>query len=233
MRVRRWRRVYLAAEYGALFFGGATLYNRAFRGKSPIPALVAVGLAASGYLRRSGDFERAALWRPAAIRDQLGSMAVLAAVSAAALTAGVAVTRRENLFDLPRRHPGLWLAVMVLYPVLSVYPQELIFRSFLFHRYAPAFGSGPGLVAASAAAFGYVHIIFGSWVSVVLSTAGGAIFALRYQRTNSLFAASAEHALYGILVFTVGLGTYFYHGSAAPGPAAVSGGRLTPRLRPA
>ncbi|MGW0179808.1 CPBP family intramembrane glutamic endopeptidase [Nocardia sp. NPDC003345] len=150
-------------------------------------------------------------------------MAALTAASAALLTGGVALTDRDNLFDLPRRHPGLWCAVMVLYPVLSVYPQELIFRSFLFHRYAPVFGTGTGLVAASSAAFGYVHIIFGSWVSVVLSTAGGWIFARRYQRTNSLFTASVEHSIYGILVFTVGLGTYFYHGSAVARPIGPGG----------
>jgi membrane protease YdiL (CAAX protease family) len=103
---------------------------------------------------------------------------------------------------------------MVLYPALSVYPQELIFRSFLFHRYAPVFGEGVGLVAASAAAFGYVHIIFGSWFSVVASGIGGWIFATRYLRTQSLFTASAEHSVYGILVFTIGLGRYFYHGAA-------------------
>lgn len=48
----------------------------------------------------------------------------------------------------------MWALVIVLYPILSVYPQELIFRAFLFHRYAPLFGNGVGLVAASAAAFG-------------------------------------------------------------------------------
>ncbi|MFE3193101.1 CPBP family intramembrane glutamic endopeptidase [Nocardia sp. NPDC059240] len=144
-------------------------------------------------------------------------MAVTAAANAVALTAATAVLRREDLFALPRRNPLLWLAVMVLYPALSVYPQELIFRSFLFHRYAPVFGEGRAMVAASAAAFGYVHIVFGSWFSVAASTVGGWLFAARYLQTRSLFTASAEHALYGQLIFTVGLGRYFYHGAA---PAA-------------
>ena len=102
---------------------------------------------------------------------------------------------------------------MVLYPALSVYPQELVFRSFLFHRYAPVFGEGPGMVAASAAAFGYVHIIFGNWFSVAASGVGGWLFASRYLRSRSLFTASVEHSLYGILIFTIGLGRYFYHGA--------------------
>jgi membrane protease YdiL (CAAX protease family) len=219
--------VYLASEYAALFFGGATVYNAVLRGTPPIPGLVALALATTGYLRRSRGFDRAALWRPEALPAQARSMAVLAGSSALALTAAVAVSRRDKLFELPRRNPWLWLAVMVLYPVLSVYPQELIFRAFLFHRYAPVFGDGAALAAASAAAFGYVHIAFGSWISVALSGVGGLVFAMRYLQTQSLFTASVEHAIYGMLIFTVGLGEYFYHGSAANRPRLIpgSGGR--------
>ncbi|WP_054812132.1 CPBP family intramembrane glutamic endopeptidase [Nocardia arizonensis] len=213
MKVRPWRRAYLAAEYAALFFGGATVYRTVARGRSPIPALLVLATGATAYLRRSPDFDRASLWRGRAAATQGRSMATSAGATALALTAAVAVTRREDLFDLPRRDWRIWVAVMVLYPLLSVYPQEVVFRSFLFHRYAPVFGTGKGMVAASAAAFGYVHIIFGSWFSVLASGIGGWIFAARYLRTRSLFTASVEHSLYGILVFTVGLGRYFYHGA--------------------
>ncbi|WP_040859228.1 CPBP family intramembrane glutamic endopeptidase [Nocardia niigatensis] len=217
MRIRRWRRVYLAAEYAALFFGGTTLYNAVLRGKPPIPALLVLGTGVTVYLRRSKEFDRGSLWRAEAFPEQARSMAVTAGANALALTAVTATLRREDLFDLPRRNPLIWLAVMVLYPALSVYPQELIFRSFLFHRYQPVFGDGTAMVAASAAAFGYVHIVFGSWFSVAASSVGGWLFAARYMRTQSLFTASVEHALYGMLVFSVGLGRYFYHGAA---PAA-------------
>lgn len=50
-----------------------------------------------------------------------------------------------------------------------------------------------------------------------MSLVGGAFFATRFQRTRSLLTASVEHALYGILVFTIGLGEYFYHGAAHAG----------------
>jgi membrane protease YdiL (CAAX protease family) len=231
MRVRRWRRAYLAAEYAALFFGGATTYNALSRGKSPIPALLALASGAAIYLRRTPGFDRASLWRGEAFRAEARPMAAAAGSSALALTAAVAIMGPRDLFDLPRRNPWLWLAVMVLYPALSVYPQELVFRSFLFHRYAPVFGTGHGIVAASAAAFGYVHIIFGNWFSVLASTAGGWIFATRYRRTQSLFTASVEHSVYGMLIFTVGLGRYFYHGSAPPPRFRMAGGELRTGLR--
>ncbi|MBO0856024.1 MAG: CPBP family intramembrane metalloprotease [Nocardia sp.] len=221
MNLRRWRRVYLGAEYALLFFGGTTAYNALLRGRPPIPALLALGSAVTLYLRRSKDFDRESLWRASALRDEARPMALSAGANALALTSAVALLRRGDLFDLPRRNPLLWLAVMVAYPALSVYPQELIFRSFLFHRYTPVFGAGPGLVAASAAAFGYVHIIFGSWFSVAASGIGGWIFATRYLRTRSLLTTSVEHSVYGIVVFSVGLGRYFYHGAV---PARAAGG---------
>ena len=49
MKVRPLRRVYLAAEYAALFFGGTTLYRAVARGRSPIPALLV--LASLWWLR--------------------------------------------------------------------------------------------------------------------------------------------------------------------------------------
>ncbi len=97
--------------------------------------------------------------------------------------------------------------------MLSVYPQELIFRAFLMRRYAPIFGTGYRAAAASAAAFGFAHIIYGTVASVVITAVGGWLFARRYQRTRSLAVVWLEHALYGVLAFTVGLGDLFYHGA--------------------
>ncbi|MEU2030813.1 hypothetical protein [Nocardia amamiensis] len=45
MRIRPWRRVYLGAEYTALFFGGTTVYNMVMRGKPPIHVGVAAAAA--------------------------------------------------------------------------------------------------------------------------------------------------------------------------------------------
>jgi membrane protease YdiL (CAAX protease family) len=102
----------------------------------------------------------------------------------------------------------------VFYPLLSVYPQELLYRSFLLHRYRPVFGDGTGAAAASAVAFGCAHLMFHNVLSVLLTLVGGWLFARRYQRSRSLLTASVEHALYGVLAFTIGLGALFYHGAA-------------------
>ncbi|HQT64592.1 MAG TPA: CPBP family intramembrane metalloprotease [Acidocella sp.] len=115
---------------------------------------------------------------------------------------------------LPRQHPLFWLLIMALYPLLSVWPQEMIYRRFLFHRYSRLFPKPQWMIAASALAFGFAHIIFLNMVAVPLTIAGGWLFAQSYARHRSLRLACFEHALYGCLIFTIGLGQYFYTGSA-------------------
>lgn len=118
-----------------------------------------------------------------------------------------------QLFDLPRTQPRLWLGILAFYPLFSVYPQELVYRALFFARYRPLFSSARATAAASAAAFGFVHIVFQNWPAVLLTLLGGWLFADTYARTYSLRLVWLEHALYGGLMFTVGLGRYFYHGS--------------------
>ncbi len=119
----------------------------------------------------------------------------------------------DRLFAFPSERPQLWAMVMVLYPLLSVIPQELVFRPFFFARYKPLFPRPWLMLAASAIAFGFAHVLFQNWISVLMCMAGGLMFAITYQRTRSLALVWFEHALYGCFIFTIGLGVYFYHGS--------------------
>lgn len=124
------------------------------------------------------------------------------------------LTLPGDFLSFPRERPQLWATVMVLYPLLSVWPQEVIYRAFLHRRYAPLFGNGRGYVLASALAFGYMHVIFLNWIAVVMTLVGGYIFASDYARCRSLWVVTIEHALYGCLIFTTGLGRFFYSGAA-------------------
>jgi membrane protease YdiL (CAAX protease family) len=135
------------------------------------------------------------------------------AVMAAAVAIAVWQWRPQILFSFVREHPYFWALVMVAYPVLSVYPQGIIYRAFIFERYRPLFPSVGVMILASAAAFAFSHIIFRSPWSVVLTFVAGLLFAWRYEATGSLLVSSLEHALYGCWMFTVGLGALFYHGA--------------------
>lgn len=94
------------------------------------------------------------------------------------------------------------LAVMVLYPVLMVWPQELIFRTFFFHRYRTLFKRSGRMIVVSSLNFGVAHLFYGNWVAPALSLVGGLLFGWRYQASRSLPLVSLEHALWGDYLFT-------------------------------
>lgn len=207
------KRVYLLLEYAVLFFGVIAVFDTVADGVSPIPFLVVLGVGCATYLYRQPGFDREDLIRLPAVREHVPSILGLWAAATVVALICVALLLPEDLFGFPRSDPARWALVAIAYPVFSAYPQELIFRAFLFRRYRHVFGTGPGMILASAAAFGFAHIIFSNWFAVVATTIGGLLFAYRYQRSRSLLAVSIEHGLYGLMIFTVGLGQFVYHGA--------------------
>lgn len=147
-------------------------------------------------------------------RRELRRMAQSFAMIAPLLGLAAWLTQPGQFLAFPLERPGPWLGVMLGYPLLSVWPQEVLFRRFALVRYAPLFGTGPGFIVASGLAFGFAHVIFFNPVAVALSTLGGFMFAANYARHRSLPLVCLEHALYGCLIFTIGLGHYFFSGAA-------------------
>jgi len=116
----------------------------------------------------------------------------------------------DRFFVFPSERPVVWMVVMLLYPLLSALPQEFIFRTFLFHRYGELITLKYGTILSSTASFSFLHIIYDNWCAIGLSFLGGLLFSITYSRTKSLYWVTVEHALYGCLVFTLGMGNYFY-----------------------
>ena len=147
---------------------------------------------------------------------ELLSILGIFAVAGSAITAFVWLRLPEVFLGLPMHRPGLWAMIMVLYPLLSVIPQELIYRTFFFHRYGPLFGNARWLaIVTNGLLFGFAHIIFGSYVSIALTSVLGLLIAWRYENTRSFWSAWLEHSLYGCLIFSIGLGRYFFTGISA------------------
>lgn len=177
----------------------------------PIPFLLFGAVWALLVLRRDTAFDQQLLVRHADLGS--GFRKLLFRDTPLLLLLGLVVwlAAPKMLFSLVKTAPWLWLLVMIFYPVLSVYPQELLYRAYFFHRFKPLFGEGAAMIVASAILFGYVHIVFGSWISIALTAAGGVLFGVTYRRSRSLLLACLEHALFGDFVFTIGIGRYFYH----------------------
>jgi hypothetical protein len=127
---------------------------------------------------------------------------------------------------LPRRMPWLWAAIAVLYPLLSVGPQAIVYRTYFLYRFAPLFGHGLAMNVAAAAAFSFAHVIFRNRVALLLTFVGGLMFANAELVSGSSLVGSVEHAAYGFAAFSFGLGRFLHLGTArgSAGPPAVGAG---------
>jgi len=116
---------------------------------------------------------------------------------------------KTKLFYLPHSNPWFLLLISIFYPVFSVVPQGLAYRALFFHRYGSLFPGNILKIIASAAFFSFGHILYKNALVLILAFIAGLIFAYRYQKTNSLLISILEHSLYGVWLFTCGLGYYF------------------------
>jgi membrane protease YdiL (CAAX protease family) len=116
----------------------------------------------------------------------------------------------QSLFDTPRKMPFVWLVVLISYPIWSAFPQELIFRAYFFHRYGKLFSNEKVLIFLNAILFAFAHIIFDNWLAILLTFIGSILFTFTYQKSKSLMVVFIEHAIYDNIIFTIGLGDFFY-----------------------
>jgi hypothetical protein len=138
-------------------------------------------------------------------------------VGALTISAATYALIPARFMALPRHNPHLWLLICVLYPLLSVYPQEVIYRAFFFEHSAHVLPGmkAPWLLALNVALFGFAHIVFGNLWAPVLSAAGGLLFASTYLKSRCVMCAALEHALWGNLILTIGLGPLLARGTVA------------------
>ena len=209
------RLLLLALEFLAVFAGLPLLIYFRRLPNLPIPYLLVVGLIAFLLLRADHAFPIAQLTCWGNYRPFLTTILIRDVICLLFLSLSVYLFAPALLFSLLKRSPLLWLAIVILYPLVSVYPQELFYRAFFFHRYQPLFGSGWGMIVASSLAFGFVHIIFRNWIAVALCVIGGLLFSWTYQTSGSLLLAGLDHTIFGDFIFTIGLGQFFFHGFRA------------------
>jgi len=195
-----------------LFLGGLPLLpliwtNRAFRLALLLGSCVYVLLRLYGRIdwRHTGGAPPVGWWRVPLLRGALVAVCILAYVL---------LVEPENLFSLPRERPVLWLLIVFAYPLLSVIPQELIYRVYLFKAHADLWTNPWRPIAASALFFSWMHIVFAGGFAMATTAIGGLLLADTYARARAkpgaLWIVSLEHSLYGLAMFTVGLGRYFF-----------------------
>lgn len=113
---------------------------------------------------------------------------------------------KDALFYVPLHKPGLFVAILLVYTFLSVWPQEIIYRTFFFERYDVVFKNKTLFIFINAIVFSLAHLFFRNTLVSILTFIGGIIFGYTYLKYRSTTAVSIEHALYGNWLFTVGMG---------------------------
>ncbi|MEM9144701.1 MAG: CPBP family intramembrane glutamic endopeptidase [Pseudomonadota bacterium] len=204
-------RARLWAEFTALFIG-VPILMAVFFGHYPLfGAILALTGVAAMLLAGTPGFRWAELRRlpgRGALLPGLG----LVVLTAAACLAVASWLVPERVLEFPRNRPHLWAMVMIAYPFASALPQELIYRPLFFRRYGALFGTPAIACMVNALAFGLGHLFYMNPVTIGLTVLAGWVFALAYLRYGFI-AAVLLHAVAGQIVFTSGLGLYFYHGA--------------------
>lgn len=203
------RQIFLLTEFAILYFGVPLLVLNQERWIK-FSALWGFAAFALILLNRRYDVNWRKEWNFGAVRPGLPQVAKRALIGSALLVGLLFWLVPERLLSFPLERPGFWAVVMLLYPLLSALPQELVYRSLLHHRYGPLFPNKCLMLAMAGATFGWAHILFRNEVAVLLCFAGGVMFSQTYLKHRSLALAWLEHSFYGCFIFTLGLGVYFY-----------------------
>ena len=181
-------------------------FLRAYLANWLIPALIIL-MAVCGMLLLSDPhfkrFRLTSLGQFSAVKRRLFSFFFLGALFPGMF---YGIMNQENWFSLPRNSFNDWLMLLLLYPILSVMPQELIFRTYFFHRYKRIMPSKTVRIIVSASVFALAHIVYANILAVLLAFLGGLLFSYTYAQSRSTFVCVIEHSLWGLWMFTLGLG---------------------------
>lgn len=173
-----------------------------------LPLLCLLALLCLFLILNDSHFKRFRLTNYANLKRLLWYSPVLFAVGVLISVLALSAYAPEQVFVLPTRDFYTWCLLLALYPLFSVIPQELIFRTYLFHRFKGIMPSKTLRIWVSAAVFALAHIIYANWIAVVLAFVGGLMFAYTYASSRSTAACVLEHSLWGLWLFTLGAGQY-------------------------
>jgi len=192
------RRMWLPVEMALIFLGVPYLVDAAVHGYRfpvfiallPVLAIVLVLLLADPTFSLKRELARSV----SALN--LATIAAVFLICGGVIAAWVAHNHPDWFLEFPRNRPDIYWAMMLLYPLISVPPQELVYRTFFFHRYGALFGRAWwAAIALNALLFGFGHIVVGTKLAIFGTMATGLLFALRYALTRALWAVTARDGI--------------------------------------
>jgi len=202
---------WLVLEFVLLFFGiPFMLFLNRNKVIHPAIFILPVFIGILIYLHRCTDFRLKELIKINMTPGKFITYGFVILLSALAMLTGIYLFEPDNLFNLIRANFTAWIVICLFYPVFSAYGQEIIYRLFFFHRYKQIFKSDTIFILAGSAAFSFVHIFYFSAVSMILTFVLGLYLNQTFLKTKSVMLTAIIHGILGDLVFTLGLGSYFW-----------------------
>lgn len=205
-------RARLWLEFIALFIGVPIVMVLTFGLYPLFPVIIGLALVACVLLRLTPGWSFRQLFKGPVI-GEWRIIAIYFALTLATCLIFVFTLIPERFLELPKHRTNLWILIMVAHPLVSAFPQEIIFRSLFFERYERLFPTEWTAIVANGFVFGFGHLFYDNWITIAMTGVGGAIMGWAYLRHRSVGLAWALHALAGQIIFTTGLGVYFYHGA--------------------
>jgi membrane protease YdiL (CAAX protease family) len=178
----------------------------------PVPLLVILllmGISVHLYLYNDPSFSRQKFYNWDKGKEEIPGIILLFIPSAVIMIILIWQIDSTKLFFLARKNPLFLMIISIFYPVFSVVPQGLAYRSLFFHRYGGLFPGRILKIVISGLIFSFGHILYRNPLVLLLTFIAGLIFACRYNKSDSLLISVLEHSLYGVWLFTCGLGYYF------------------------
>lgn len=171
--------------------------------------LTIIGVLVFLFLRFDPEFDNKQFWNWKKGKPYLKRILIVFTVSATVMVGLICIIDKSKVFYLALNIPWLLLIISVFYPIFSVLPQSLIYRSFFFHRYKTLFKKDWIKIILSGFFFSLGHSLYKNLMVLGLAFIAGIIYAYHYNKTKSLAVNWLEHSIYGIWLFASGLGTFF------------------------
>ena len=210
-----WKRIFIRMECMVLFFilPIALYWFRHLLAFKLMPILLLLALGCMIYLFSDKTFDRCALWNTDHFFPRMKQIIIVFIGISIFLGIFTYLIFEDRFFVFPINRPNAALTFMLMYPLLGALPQEIIFKSFFFHRYRPIFRGPMSLIILNGLSFGLYHLWYANIIAPVFSIFAGMILGYRYWKTKSLLIITIEHSLMGIALYVIGLGWFFYSGS--------------------
>lgn len=185
------------------------LFFSLFKKIPPLFLIIIGGFYALWLLKKDENFDKRSFYKLPDSKNEYKRVLIQAIFFSIFLYVIVSYFLPDRAFYFLKKDFSLWLSIIMIYGLFAVYPQEILYRAFIFHRYGSIVKNRMMLIHLSAILFAFGHILYLNPITLILSLFGGYLFSYTYAKSGSMVLVSIEHFLYGFLLYTIGLGEYF------------------------